>query len=173
MTTAHRAVNALAFQATWFASVLGAGRQWEAVGIVAALACVALRITMSRAPSRVVAFVGATALAGFAIDTLLLRAGALRFGEATWPPAWMTGLWLAFATLPRASLSFLAGRTLLAGVLGAVGGPLSYAAGARLGAVTLGPPSALWLVALAWGFMLPLMIAASDRWLADARGARA
>jgi hypothetical protein len=62
-----------------------------------------------------------------------------------------------------AGLHWLVGRPLAAALLGAVGGPLAFLAGRRLGVVTLHP--ALWpsLVSLAvgWGLAMPAAL-----WLA-------
>ena len=68
-------------------------------------------------------------------------------------------MWLAFATLPRASLRWLAGRWKLQALLGAVLGPLSYLAGAELGAATLFQPTGLSLIAIGigWALAMPLI----------------
>jgi hypothetical protein len=53
-------------------------------------------------------------------------------------------------------------------LLGAVGGPLSYAGAERLGACTLREPMAAWLaLALGWALILPLLLSLARRW--DAR----
>jgi hypothetical protein len=72
----------------------------------------------------------------------------------------MLALWVNFA-LAIDALAWLGRRPVLAAMLaGAVGGPLSYLAGARLGAVTLGPsePVALAAVAVVWMVAMPLLL---------------
>jgi hypothetical protein len=72
----------------------------------------------------------------------------------------MVALWMLFATTLSSSMAWLAGRHRLAAVLGAVCGPLSYAAGARLGAIEL-PPHALASfagIALVWGLAMPALL---------------
>lgn len=68
------------------------------------------------------------------------------------------------------ALHWLAHRPALAVAVGAVGGPLAYLAGARLGAVTLRPTEAGALVAIAleWAVALPLLLFLAGR---HARGA--
>ena len=61
------------------------------------------------------------------------HAPALLLGSVT--PLWMVALWAAFATTLNVSLRALRPHYLLAAVLAAMGAPLAYYAGARLGAL--------------------------------------
>lgn len=76
----------------------------------------------------------------------------------------MIALWPNFATTLHSSLRWLAGHYIVAALLGAVAGPLSYYAGAQLGALTLHPTLAVSMIALAvvWGITLPILL-----WLAE------
>ena len=66
-----------------------------------------------------------------------------------------------------AGLAFLAGRYRLGAALGALGGPLAFWIGARLGAVELGLPAwrSLLVLGAVWAIAVPLLtrIAAGDR----------
>jgi hypothetical protein len=57
-------------------------------------------------------------------------------------------------------MSWLRDRYLVSAVFGAVGGPLAYLAGVRLGAAILGPSqrAALIVVAIEWAFAMPLLL---------------
>src|SRR5690606_8376185 len=106
----------------------------------------------------------AVALLGSAIDSVVMFLGAFSFPYGSsffaislWPyPIWMSALWLAFATTLNHSLSWLSGRYLLAAIFGAVGGPLCYYAGEKLGAITLHKPLgySLGLLAIAWAIAM-------------------
>ena len=73
-------------------------------------------------------------------------------------PPWMIGLWLNFAATLNQSLGWLHGRPLLAALFGAIGGPLAYYGGARLGATeTLPGIEGMVLLAIGWGVMTPLL----------------
>ncbi|NBR12452.1 MAG: DUF2878 domain-containing protein, partial [Alphaproteobacteria bacterium] len=76
----------------------------------------------------------------------------------SFPPLWILALWLAFATLPDGALSWLEGRTILQIIFGAVGGPLSYLAGEKLGAAELHGSFAyaMAVLAFAWAVATPL-----------------
>ncbi|MEH6582306.1 MAG: DUF2878 domain-containing protein [Halioglobus sp.] len=66
---------------------------------------------------------------------------------------------VAFAAVTGRSLAFLDNRPALTSLAGAVAFPLTYWAGARLGAVDFGYPLVITLtvVSLVWAIMLPLM----------------
>ena len=77
---------------------------------------------------------------------------------APFSPPWLIALWLNLAAALNFSLAWLKGRHLLAAAFGAVGGPLAYYGGAKLGGVVTMPGG--WdLLALAagWAAMTPLL----------------
>ncbi|MCO6435733.1 MAG: DUF2878 domain-containing protein [Phycisphaerae bacterium] len=154
------AANLLGFQTAWWACVLSARSDRAWIGICIAL--VAFTVHLAVSPMRRVDwwFVPLAAGVGYAADNIATRFGALEFPVAEsvmFPaPLWVGALWLAFATTLNTSFAWLKARPGLAAVVGAISGPLSYAAGSALGVVTL--PSPAWsalVLAVAWGATLP------------------
>ena len=140
--TANRSLilNALLFQLGWFACVFGAQRPWLLLVAAACLAAHFIWVARWRVEGRLVASV---ALFGSALDTFLLNLGVFDFaGDSRLLPAWLALLWALFATTLNHCLAWSARPWWLASLLGAVGGPLSYYAGARLADVGL--PLGLW-----------------------------
>lgn len=159
-------VQFVAFQGLWFAAVLGAARGQPWLGALALVPYLALHRLALGVDGRGLVRAVALGLAGTALDGLLAGFGLLAHSgtPAGWPafvaPPWIASLWIAFALLPPLSLRWLAGRPVLAGLLGAVGGPLSALGGVRLGALALGEPAALALAVLAleYGLATPLLL---------------
>jgi hypothetical protein len=65
----------------------------------------------------------------------------------------MSPIWIALALTLQSSMSWLSGRYLLAGILGAISGPFAYWAGVRMGAgavtdltTTMICLSVIWLI---------------------------
>ena len=87
--------------------------------------------------------------------TYQFDAGVLREG---WPPPWLIAMWAQFATVFRFSMRGIMRRWWSAAIFGAIGGPLAFIAGERLGAVTLLPPVATGLVRLAAAWAIALMV---------------
>ncbi len=167
-------VTFVAFQAGWFACVLGgaSGTSLPGVASVAALLAAQLAWRARTEPrlvrAEVLRIVAAVAL-GVAVDALLARLADLRFGPSgaagSWPPPWMVALWPLFAAITDRCLGYLARRPLLAAGFGAVGGPLAYLGGERLGAlvITGSPLRASLVIGAAWAIVTPLLMGLTER----------
>jgi hypothetical protein len=160
-----------AYEAVWFAAVIGAGRgQWWP-GVAATLAFAAWRLAVS-AHRRVEWRLLAVALVvGLVLENLWVRSGLLGYA-APWPwaaaPAWLIALWLAFALTIVPLFGYLHARPWLATLFGALGGPLAYLGAARgWHAVLLPTPAwpALLALGAGWALALPLLATLARRWL--------
>lgn len=150
--------NAVFFQITWFACVIGGAAgapQWGFAGVLALLVCSWFSGQFRRDLS-LLALLGVT---GFFLDTAWIALGILDFGEGALAPSWIVALWLGFSLTVNHSLGWLRQRPLLAGVLTATAAPITYLAGARLGAVEILDPWGLLLLAGTWGLMFMLLFA--------------
>lgn len=160
--------NFVAFQVGWFACVLGAAHGWPWLGTAAGAAIVAGHVLRAARPIEELKLVGIALAIGVVWDSALVSLGWIRFTSGTLvegiAPPWILALWALFATTLNVSLGWLKGRWLVAALLGGVAGPLSYWAGARLGAVEIvAPVPALAALALGWATMTPLLVAMARR----------
>lgn len=156
-------VNHVMFQLGWFACILGAARGAGWLGPVVAVLVIALHLALSRRTDLELRLLGVCFVLGLILESLVLNLGLIRFEEPSplpfLAPLWIAAMWPVFGTTLNRSLSFLQGRAWLSILLGAVGGPLAYYAGARLGAVTLTPPlGALLTYAVGWAVLVPLLV---------------
>lgn len=162
------ALNVVLFQAGWFACVLGAAHGLPWIGALAAALVVGVHLARAARPRRELALVAVAAGAGAAFETLLAQSGLVRI-DAGVPIAgaaayWMVALWAIFATTLNVSLRSLRPHLALAALLGAVGGPAAYFAGARLGALELTAVGAsLAAIAIGWAVLAPLLLGAARR----------
>lgn len=157
----------VAFYACWFACVGGAARglPWLGPLTVAAYAFAYLRtIPSGVARMRHAWLLGVAGVIGYAADSVLVLTGVLRFPPHAvlgWPStAWMVALWVLQAAVLGGVMSWLRGRFALAAIVGAIGGPLAYLAGERMGAAVLGPTQAVALAAITaeWALAMPLLV---------------
>lgn len=158
-----QAANFVGFQIGWWTSVLGAAgnRPWLGPITVGLLLIGHLWAAHDRVnEARLVLFVG---VLGTATDSALRLCGVLAFPAEAAPswlaPPWLIAVWLIFATTLRWSLSWLGRTPWVAALAGGLAGPLSYYAGARLGALRLGEPlsQSLAVLGLEWSLMLPAL----------------
>jgi hypothetical protein len=159
-----RLLNFSMFYLGWFACVVGAAREHLWLGPIVVSAILLTHLAMTSNRQREVRLVFLIGLFGFTVDTLQASIGLYAFTHTSvvpWLcPPWMVALWVVFATTLNSSLLWLAGRYRLAAALGALCGPLSYAAGARLGAIRLSatPLASLVGIALVWALALPALL---------------
>ena len=156
-----RICNFVAYQLAWFACVLGAAHDLAWLGAAFALTVAAAHLALRPAAIEI-RLIAVAAAVGFVVDSVLVRSDLVEFASARWAgwaPYWMVSLWVAFATTLNHSLRWLAQRPAVATLCGAIGGPLAYLAGAKLGALTIATPAmTLPFIALLW---TPAMIALS------------
>lgn len=156
--------NLVGFQLVWFAAVGGAahGHGWAGPATVAVFALLQLHASGTRRAD--LRLMLGCALLGFAVDSLWVQAGWMRFASpGPWPslaPAWIVAMWIGFGLTINHSLAALKARPWLAVVFGLLGGPLAYAAAAHAWhAVTIpGGLAAYVALGIAWGIVTPLLL---------------
>lgn len=170
MTAERRSaiVNFVLYQAGWLACVVGGARGWGAEGAAVAFALVGVHLLAAERRAAEWPLLLAAAALGLVVDTLHGAVGALDFAghrAGTPAPFWVIALWVQFATVLHFCMRWLSGRYRLAIVLGAIGGPLAFLAGERIGAAAFGEPRglALAMVATSWAIALPLLLRLADR----------
>jgi hypothetical protein len=101
-------------------------------------------------------------------DTALIAAGIFIPVHKLLPlplsPPWLVFLWVNFATTLNIALKRLHGHPVFCALLGAIGGPAAYYAGARLGAIQMHDRLEFFLAVLAvvWGIAVPALFRISD-----------
>ncbi len=156
-------LNIVLFQAAWFASVLGAARGHYWAGPAAACLAATVRLLQAEDRRKEGLLLLSCGVIGFAADTALIALGLFLpvrgSFPAPWSPFWMVAMWVNFGTTLNVSTAFLKGRPALSAVFGALGGPMAYFAGVRLGAASIPGPAwaGLAAVAVVWGIAMPAL----------------
>jgi hypothetical protein len=168
----RKVINVALFQAAWFAAVFGAARGMFWLGPVAMIPTLAIHLVLQENRRGEVKLLLAAGLLGFVFDTTFVAGGVFtplqHLFLRPFSPPWMICLWLNFAATLNVSMAWLRGRYRLAVIFGAIGGPLAYYSGAKLGATEALPTTTgMLLLAVGWGIMTPLLV-----WLARTTGKR-
>ena len=170
----NRLINALGYQLTWFAAVIGAGRGWAWAGPLVLLGFAAWQLATSRFREADLRLILLALVCGLVIDTALVQSGFARFAAPLpspyFAPVWRLSLWCAFALTLNHSLSALKNHALwIASLLGAAAAPLAYLGAARgWHAIDYSDTSvpALLLIGSAWAVTMPLLVHAARGWTA-------
>jgi hypothetical protein len=161
-------LNFVLFQAGWFACVQGAASVMAWAGALCVAAIVGWHVFHAANRSAELRLLAVAMVLGFLWENLLARSGWLRYpGNDTlagMAPYWLVLMWALFAITLNGSLAWLKPRPWVAALFGAVGGPLAFLAGERMGAVVfVSSTSALAALAVGWAAMTPLLLAIA-RW---------
>ena len=156
-------VTLAAFQASWFACVIFAGRDEAVFATLAGLAAVALHFAWSMRRGIDATLVAVALAIGLVWDSLLARSGIVDYAAAGplegWAPAWILAMWALFAITLREPLRWLHGRPALAALFGGIGGPLSYAAAAGFGACHFADRTlAMVVLGFGWAAITPALV---------------
>ena len=106
---------------------------------------------------------------GFFVETAYIRSGLLDYKFASLgadiAPIWIIWLWANLALTMNNCLNWLHGRFALAVGAGLIAGPLTYFAGARLGAAELGTSliPAFAAFGLSWAVLVPILLVIAAR----------
>ena len=163
-------ITLIAYELVWFAAVIGAAHGLVWPGVAAAGVFALARLATSRVREVELRLVALTWAVALVLETLWVRSGLIVY-SAPWPlpnaPAWLLGIWLAFALTLVPLFGYLHHRPRMAAALGAVGGPLAYLGAARAHALVL--PAPLWrglaALSLGWALAFPLLTSLAGRWL--------
>lgn len=162
----HPLINIASFYFGWFACLLGATYTMPWLGALVMAVLLALHLFLTENRRQELRFILVTGLLGTSLDSVLMLSGLYTFTNHTlsWLcPVWMTALWMGFASTLNHSMRWLHGRYRLACFFGAIGGPLSYYAGAHLGALSFVPSTrtTLMVLVVVWSLVVPGLL-----WLA-------
>lgn len=160
----------IAYELVWFAAVIGAGHGLAWPGAAAAGLFALWRLAASRCRWIELKLIAVTVALALVLEGLWVTSGLIAY-SAPWPvpnaPAWLMGVWVAFALTIVPLFGYLRGRPKLAVLIGAVGGPLAYAGAARGHALQFSPPAWRGLAALSfgWAIVLPSLTGLAALWL--------
>ena len=155
--------NIVAFKLAWVSTIFGGANGLPLLGPLAVAIAVGIHLWFAPAPRREFALIILTGVIGMAWDSVLVSAGWLVYPTGNFAaglaPYWILGMWMLFATTLNVAFRWLRTRLILAAIMGAVFGPLSYFAGSSAGAVVLAQPvPALLALSAGWALFMPGLI---------------
>jgi Protein of unknown function (DUF2878) len=156
-------------QIGWFTCVISAAKGAPWIGVALAVIFVTLHLLCVARPLEEIKLLASVLVIGGIWESALVFFGLLAYPGSSvgysLAPVWILALWALFAVQFNTTYKWLKSRMRLAAVLGALAGPLSFRAGAALGAlrfVKLWPATVV--LAIGWAGLLLLIIIMSRRW---------
>lgn len=160
-------INFILFQAAWFACVAGAAEGMPWLGVTVTFFVLAWHLYQANLYKLELKLILSVLTIGAIFDQATLYFHLINYVHHGWStsivPVWILALWLGFATTLNVSLSWMQGRTILAVIFGAVGGPLAYLAAQKLGAVVLASTASYVVLSIGWAILTPFFLNFSRR----------
>lgn len=160
----RKLTNAILFYCGWLIVVANAAAGLPWVALSAGLCVTVYHLFSCRWRRRELFLIIGVTTAGFIIETGYIRYLILAYASPNplspeLAPLWILTLYAMFATTINSSMEWLKPYLLAAALFGALGGMMSYAAGAYMGAVRflVLKESALLVAAVVWALLLPLI----------------
>lgn len=156
-------INLSLFKAGWLAAVFAAAASLPVLGTAVIGIAVAVHLWRSDEPRGEFLLLALAAAIGFVWESLLVYTGIVQYGEntalAAIAPYWIVAMWVLFATTLNVGMRWLRKNLLVAAIFGGLGGPMSFLAGEKAGAVSFSDTTtALVVIGLGWAVLLPLLV---------------
>jgi len=160
-------INFIFFQLVWFVCIIGAAKNETHTAVAFSLLIVLFHFYLTKHKANELKILLLASIIGFLFDGFLLKSELVLYADHGWSysitPLWIIILWMGFAITINSSLSWLKKKLNLSILFGAIGGPLAYLAGEKLGAVTLLTSDALIIISTGWAIITPLLIFVSNK----------
>ena len=161
-------VNLSLFKIGWLASVFTAAASMPVVGTIVVGIAVAAHLWLSHDSQNELKLLAFAAFLGLIWESLLVASGIVSYEASSILPGvapyWIVGMWVLFATTLNVAMRWLRKSVFVAAAAGAAGGPLSFLAGEKMGAVSFADPAlALIIIGLGWAVLLPLLVNFAQR----------
>jgi hypothetical protein len=162
--------NFILFQIGWFGCVIsGASENYYWAGIPIVTFIVAVHLARAVDMRNEIVLIILTMIVGTTWDSMLTAAGFFEFANGVYVnwlvPLWLVSMWALFATTLNVSLKWLKDRYVLAAVFGAIGGPVAYYAGHRIGAVDFDNTlNSMIAVGAGWAVIMPVLMLIANRY---------
>ncbi len=156
-------VNLPLFKAGWLAAVFTAASSMPLAGTAVIGVAVLVHLALSKNANAEFRLLTIAALLGLTWESLLVTAGLVEYNaESIVPgmaPYWIVAMWVLFATTINVGMRWLKKNIYVAAIAGGVGGPMSFLAGSKAGAVTFPDPTlSLIVIGVGWAVLLPVLV---------------
>ena len=160
-------LNFVLFQAAWFVCVLGASYNHTYLALTLSLIILLLHFAIIKKRMLELKLIIIAGLIGLLFDGALLNFDLIIYNDPGLPypftPIWIVMLWMIFAMTLNHSLAWLSQKIYVSVLFGAMGGPLAYIAGEKLGAITLLSTNSIITLSIGWALITPILLTIANK----------
>ena len=160
-------INFVLFQAAWFVCVLGAAYDRTYFALLIASIILLFHFAIIKKRLLELKLILIAGIIGLFFDGALLNFDLIIYNDPGLPypftPIWIVMLWMIFAMTLNHSLAWLSQKIYISIFFGAIGGPLAYVAGEKLGAITLLSNDSIITLSIGWALITPILIIIANK----------
>ena len=160
-------INFVLFQAGWFIGVLGASYNQTYLALTLSIVILLVHFAIIKNRILELKLIIIAGLIGLLFDGALLNFDLIIYNDPGLPypltPIWIVMLLMFFAMTLNHSLAWLRQKIYISILFGALGGPLAYIAGEKLGAITLLSTNSIIILSIGWAFITPVLLIIANR----------
>lgn len=159
--------NFILFQAAWFICVLGAAYDQTYPALAISLVILLIHFALIKNRLLELKLIVIAGIFGLLFDGALLNFNLILYNDPGLPypltPIWIVMLWMIFAMTLNHSLAWLSQKIYLSILFGALGGPLAYIAGEKLGAISLLSTNSIISLSIGWAVITPTLLIIANK----------
>ena len=160
-------INFVLFQAAWFVCVLGAAYDRTYFALLIATIILLIHFAMIKKRLLELKLILIAGIIGLFFYGALLNFDLIIYNDPGLPypltPIWIVMLWMIFAMTLNHSLAWLSQKIYISIFFGAIGGPLAYVAGEKLGSITLLSNNSIITLSIGWALITPILIIIANK----------
>ena len=159
--------NFILFQLAWFICVLGAAYNQTYFALMISVIILLVHFALIKKRLLELKLILTAGIFGLLFDGVLLNFDLIIYNDPGLPypitPIWIVMLWMIFAMTLNHSLAWLSQKYYLSILFGAIGGPLAYIAGEKLGAITLLSSNSIIMLCVGWALITPVLLIIANK----------
>ena len=157
-----RIYDLIGFKICWIACAFSTKWGTPYLGPLLTLIFILLHLVIVKFNSRDIKIIGLALLSGLVIDSLFFQFNLINYQggiltQFKLAPLWILSMWAGFSVTLLYSLDSIKKRYFISGILGLIGGPLSYNAGVQIGSITLNGLLSYIALGIVWGLIIPIL----------------
>ena len=138
--------------------------KWEQpyLGPIVTLLFLLIHLAIVKFNDKDIKIISLAILIGLIVDSLFFRFGLIVYEGGVLAnfkiaPLWILSMWGGFAATLLYSLNSIKNRYMVSGLIGLIGGPVSYNAGVQIGSIEINEPLGYIMLAITWGAIIPCL----------------
>ena len=152
----------IGFKICWILCAFSTKWQQPYLGPIVTFFFILIHLIIVKFNVRDIKIISLAILIGLIIDSLFFQLNLIDYqggilANFKIAPLWILSMWGGFVVTLLYTLNSIKNHYIISGLIGAIGGPLSYNAGVKIGSIIINGSLAYIILAIIWGLIVPFL----------------